>query len=475
MWRWLQSPQIPLFVVSLAVLLITVVPTVYEFDSAELAIGAATLGLVHAPGYPLYLLIGHLFTWLPIGDAAFRVNLFSVFSLALSAPLLYTVLRRLRVERWAAISAALTFVCLYDIWLSGIAAEVYAPQVVTLGLLAYTLTWLLEDNVSARRASGIGFAFGIAVAMAPSSILFAPAVALAFVLKRVSWQRCLLGALAACLVFGCSLAYFPIRYAADPALNLLGAYDASGVFQPVNLQTVDGIVWVLRGAQFEGLFFAQGTPFALSELVDGLGVIFGNYLGVGFAIGLVGVIALWRQRRGLFLIWLTAWMPYTYFYSQYGAVDRDTMFGPSLLTWTLALAFGWMWVRTFVKPVVMTALLIGLPALTFGANLVAIQGRAHTEVRSYAETVIRAIPENALVFGDWKTIVPLQYLQIVEGQRQDLQLRNLFLFEEAPLKAYLASETAEQRRPVVFLEPAVLKYLNQRFSQARPLRVMLPA
>ena len=262
----LPCSAVLLFLFSLVVLRITLVPTVYAFDSAELAIGAATLGLVHAPGYPLYLLVAHLFTGLPVGDIAFRVNLFSALSLALSTPLLYTVLRRLQVDRRVAVSVAFSFVFLYDVWLSGIAAEIYAPQVLTLVLLAYTLTWLLDDRVSSRHVLGIGFAFGMAVAMAPSSVFFAPAVVLTFVLKRISWKQCLAGALAASLVFCCSLAYFPIRYDADPTLNLLGAYDARGVFQPVNLQTIEGIVWVLRGAQFDRLFFVQGTPFLIARV-----------------------------------------------------------------------------------------------------------------------------------------------------------------------------------------------------------------
>src|SRR6185436_6410127 len=41
----------------------TAAPTVYGLDSAELTTGAYALGIVHAPGAPLYLLLGHVFTW----------------------------------------------------------------------------------------------------------------------------------------------------------------------------------------------------------------------------------------------------------------------------------------------------------------------------------------------------------------------------------------------------------------------------
>src|SRR5690349_21007066 len=90
--RRLPVQQFVLFAICLIVLLRTVAPTVYAYDSAEFPIGAATLGIIHAPGYPLYLLITHLFTLLPVGDVAYRVNLFSVVCLALTAPVMFLAL-----------------------------------------------------------------------------------------------------------------------------------------------------------------------------------------------------------------------------------------------------------------------------------------------------------------------------------------------------------------------------------------------
>ena len=54
--------QIALFVGCLVIFVATAAPSLYTYDSAEFVIGAATLGIVHSPGYPLYLLIAHVFT-----------------------------------------------------------------------------------------------------------------------------------------------------------------------------------------------------------------------------------------------------------------------------------------------------------------------------------------------------------------------------------------------------------------------------
>ena len=47
-------------------------------DSPESVAGVAALGVLHAPGYPTYVLAARLFSLLvPVGNLAFRVNLFS--------------------------------------------------------------------------------------------------------------------------------------------------------------------------------------------------------------------------------------------------------------------------------------------------------------------------------------------------------------------------------------------------------------
>ena len=64
------------FVVPFALYVFTMAPTVYGLDSAELTTGAYTLGIVHSPGAPTYMLLGHLFSkilvMLAFGSIFFR-------------------------------------------------------------------------------------------------------------------------------------------------------------------------------------------------------------------------------------------------------------------------------------------------------------------------------------------------------------------------------------------------------------------
>jgi hypothetical protein len=74
-WRW--TPCLGLALAALGVYLLTLCPTVAGGDSGELIAAAFEPGIAHPPGYPLYVLGGKLFTLLPWGTVAWRVNLFS--------------------------------------------------------------------------------------------------------------------------------------------------------------------------------------------------------------------------------------------------------------------------------------------------------------------------------------------------------------------------------------------------------------
>ena len=91
-WRGIAAFGLPF-----TLYMLTLAPTVYNLDSAELTTAAASGGLVRATGYPLYLLLGRIWSTLPIGDVGYRMNLFSAFNGALTIALADRILRRWQV------------------------------------------------------------------------------------------------------------------------------------------------------------------------------------------------------------------------------------------------------------------------------------------------------------------------------------------------------------------------------------------
>ncbi len=78
-----------ILLISLTVYIVTLCPTVYVGDSGELITACFHLGVPHPPGYPLYCILGKVFTLLPFANIACRVNLASALLAALSVSFLY--------------------------------------------------------------------------------------------------------------------------------------------------------------------------------------------------------------------------------------------------------------------------------------------------------------------------------------------------------------------------------------------------
>jgi len=127
------------FAVCFAVYLLTLAPTVYRLDSAELSAAAFNLGVPHATGYPLYLLLGKAFTYLPIGDVGYRLNLMSAVFAAGAVVIVYQLsfLVTKRVVTSFAVACSLGFS--YYFWVSAVVAEVYTLHVFLTGLTIYLL------------------------------------------------------------------------------------------------------------------------------------------------------------------------------------------------------------------------------------------------------------------------------------------------------------------------------------------------
>jgi uncharacterized membrane protein len=112
---------------SLALYVRTLAPGLLYGDSGEFQTLAYSLGMSHPTGYPVYILLARLFTLLPLGDPAWRVNLFSAVLGALTIACVYLIMRMLSGWRLAAVAAALTLAITPLFWYFSIITELYVP------------------------------------------------------------------------------------------------------------------------------------------------------------------------------------------------------------------------------------------------------------------------------------------------------------------------------------------------------------
>lgn len=423
-WLWALSA----FGVPFLVYLRTLAPTVYGLDSAELTTGAYTLGIVHAPGSPAYLLIGHLFTGLPIGDVGYRLNLMSACATALTALFLYKILWHLTGQRFIALMSAWFAAFTYYFWISAAAAELYSLNACFVAALIWLALQWREDGAPWRLCL-FAFLFGFGLGTHMMLILLVPGFGwLVLNTPHRPWRqpRWLLGA-AVCGALGTSVyLYLPIRYLANPA------FDYARYYWGVNLATWDGFWWMVTARMFRSLFFAIPLDQMPRELALYAYRLWSNFSGLGLVIGIVGLLAELKHQRTLQIGLLLMLVGHLTFYIPYGAADKDTMFLPTFVIWAIWVGLGFDVLRQQISRRVpaysnlIPALTLLLAAGTLVLNFNYVDLSHDWRTRQWGESILSAVESNAYYFGTWADVPILEYLQFVEEQRRDVTSINLF-------------------------------------------------
>src|SRR5213596_4379632 len=75
----------------------TLAPTVTLTDSGELIVVAQGVGVAHPPGFPLWVILAHLASLVPLGNIAVRINFSSAVFAALASAMLTLVVADLMI------------------------------------------------------------------------------------------------------------------------------------------------------------------------------------------------------------------------------------------------------------------------------------------------------------------------------------------------------------------------------------------
>jgi len=137
---------IVLSILTFVVYAFTAAPGITLDDSPDFIMGVLTLGIVHPPGYPLYTVLGHLFSLLPFGEPAFRVNLFSALWGSLCLGVMFLILRILSIERTHAVFATLFLGFTTVFWSKTAVAEVYSFNAFLIACIVFSILSYNRDK-----------------------------------------------------------------------------------------------------------------------------------------------------------------------------------------------------------------------------------------------------------------------------------------------------------------------------------------
>ncbi len=299
--RWRNVGLAAAFVVPFAVYLFTLTPTVNFEDSMEFATGCAVLGVDHPSGYPLETLAGHLFTYLPFGELAWRVNVASAFFGALASAFIFLLTwellapavadrRLLAAGSWM---AGGLFAFSSTFWPQAVITEVYA-----LNAAALAATLWCGARAHARRDGrwfyATAFAASLAAANHPLSLVATGPllIYLWFKLRRAAGGRLLANA-AALLLLGVSVyLYLALRASREPPLNWGVPADLPRFVDHVRRREFGTIFWPRY--RYLGEHAAELGRLLLGQFGPGLGAL--------AAVGLVWLLKLRTPFAGMLAV-----------------------------------------------------------------------------------------------------------------------------------------------------------------------------
>src|SRR5688500_17352625 len=153
-------------------------PSTFFWDTGEAQTVPATLSIFHPTGFPLYAMLGWLWSQLPVGEVAWRMNLLSGVSVSLASGLVVLIAGQLIEEAnrllraSAAGSAGAAFAFAAEPWENATRADIHAINVFFVALITWLLlAWGSAERAGSRHAGrwlvGAAAAFGLGIAAHP--------------------------------------------------------------------------------------------------------------------------------------------------------------------------------------------------------------------------------------------------------------------------------------------------------------------
>ncbi len=433
-------------------------------DAPETVAGVSSLGILHAPGYPAYVLSAKLFTLLvPVGSEAFRVNLFSLLCAAASIAGVQLLARRCGAARWAAAAAALCLAASAGfVFYSGFAKHDMFSGLLLLLTIHLALAWWTRPVT--RRFVALGIVFGLGLGSSwPLEVLAGPSVLFVVLAARraLPVRTLLRGGAAAALTVIVLYGFVMVRAGENPRLDWGHATTFSALSNLVRRTDFTGSGTQdsppISGQPGAGTGGATGTtppPAAILLASASTGADFAGYSATFIdELGVVGVLlacgglllTLWAPRPSTYpiiILFATNLVGAAALVGAGTSHSLDTALTEegfllgcyfALVTWTaiaageLAAGFwravhrrlsrsaGWLWRLTSLA--IATALIVPVVA----DSRTAAHVESHPFADRYASWMLAQLPPHAALFV-WSAELsqPLILHQVVEHERPDV-------------------------------------------------------
>jgi hypothetical protein len=472
------------FLIALLLYCCTLAPTVTPTDSGELIVVAQGLGIAHPPGVPVWVMLAHLASLVPLGNVAVRINFSSALFAALASAVLALVVAELMItasylpktkERGArkktktaesavdpvltfapAVGAGLLMAFSRTLWSYATIAEVYTLNTLLfLTVFFLMLRWrrcIVADQTNINSPITIhdswlyaaALVFGLALGVHHVTVgLTLPALAVIVYrtqgLRFFKSRRLLYAALISIAALVAVYAYLPFAASRSPVINW------------GNPRSLQEIWWHVTGRQYR-VFLTFSPSMMGTEFFEFCRMLLREFgpawLPLSLVLAFAGLRSAFRQDRTSFwFLFFIVMADLAYALSYEIAEDKDAYYLPAFISVAIAAGFGIRWLiqlsaskaMALQKTYWVAAAAVLLTSVTvFVANWPFNNRRHYFIAHDYAENLFSTIEPNGLLLTqDWQVAAPMFYEQEVEQRRIDVKVIDINLLRRSWYFDYL--------------------------------------
>jgi 4-amino-4-deoxy-L-arabinose transferase-like glycosyltransferase len=465
-------------------------PRTVVFEDDGLFILAAYFnGISHPPGYPVYTLLGHLATWLPLGSVAARVHALSALFGALSCLCLWWLVHTWLRDRVYAMLAALVCGFSATFWSQAIIAEVYTLNAFLFFLICILVVRWQEragQPGSERLLCWAGFVYGIGLSNHwPLLVLSSPML---LALAWPQWRRLFRNfhkPLFFCVIGLLPYLWMVIRSRMNPEISFLGPIDSLSEFwYCVSRQIYSEVDHNIDAGFVDKLWFCL---FSLQETA--------RQFGYGFSVLIVaGFLAQWKyldKRTGIALVagYLGSTLVLALLLGfEYDLEHKNLFKVYPLIAFSIAAIWFVIGLKWLLETVIARYLTVtGTPVIkslivmmvVISVAIINLPGNYRAEdtlAYYYARILLQSLDRDAVFFTFVDSdVAPVAYLNKIEKLRSDVTLMNVNgfvfsnrLFKPSAAQAHKHEQLSQflknENRPVYYIRGIPALYGRNDFG-----------
>jgi len=438
--------------------ILTLAPSVVQIDSGELATVQATLGIAHPTGYPLFTVLGYLFSLIPLPfTKIFQLNILAaIYCSAAIGVFTYTIKYCLdnltsfktkssvqkesskkdkkkgkyqieksdkrdelseNIKLITAVFGGLILAFSGTFWFQSTSVEVYSLHLLLINLI---ILFLLKAYVNSfendKLTHWLLFAFFLALGFTNhlTTLMILPGTAYLYFSRykfnSASFKKLALMILLFAAVLAAVYSYLPLRASQNPILNWGNPVDWEKILRHVSGKQYQ--VWLFSSFDSAGKQFSHFWSILPFEFYLGLLLV---------VVGLF--VSIFKSRKLAWFILIT--FVFTVLYSiNYDIHDIDSYFLLAFIMLSFFAAFGALKILEMksLKQDLAIIILAVVIAVQLYFNFIKVNQSGVYTFENYTKSVLNTVPKNSIIFSyQWDYFISASYYyQFVEDYRRDV-------------------------------------------------------